>query len=681
MAHPLEQKISQVRSAGPPAAGSLCAGLDGRCRHGRGGSVGLADYLIRFQDRGIRLMCSLSVLAVAAWAGYRFWFLSFRQRLADVAIAKRIERRFPALADRLASTIEFLKQSEADVQAGSAALRRAVILETTADAEGLDFAQVFERQPTRRALTVAGAGRLRGVAGGAARARKRRDRAGPAGAPVRRRRLAADLQRRSFAIRPRDWRRARLSKSSWCRTHEHRLPDEVRIHYRYETDASADEAEAEPMHLLNGVMVARKDSVTRPFWYRAEGGDDQSMPWIRLEVVEPPRLESLEVTLHPPAYSGLPVEASEKSIQRCAARASSCRARRPRNCASVTIHQESGDELAAELSADAYGFSLAADAAEPFVIDKSGPYWIVLEDGEGLTGGADDRWDIRAIADMAPTRDDRAAGGQRVSSRRRATCRLRIVVKDDLAIHDIGLHFSRSDRTDVEDLTVPLYQGSEQVDAAGGERTAWRAATWAKAARSSIAGRWPSWASSRGTQITFWATASDYLPQTGKSTVRRLSIITPQELEERLAQRQTLIFGELQRVLKLQQDARAQTRSLEIQMEQVGQLDQAGRRSRPVGRIESTAGRPHADQPDRRHSGADRRFSGRPGKQSRRQSRHRAAHDGDVGRARPAGARALGHDRARADQRDQGGPGRSAAAIRPTTRQPRPSDPLVEPSR
>ena len=40
-------------------------------------------------------------------------------------------------------------------------------------------------------------------------------------------------------------------------------------------------------------MVARKDNVTRPFWYRAEGGDDTSMDWIRLEVLEPPRLESL----------------------------------------------------------------------------------------------------------------------------------------------------------------------------------------------------------------------------------------------------------------------------------------------------------------------------------------------------------------------------------------------------
>ncbi len=75
-----------------------------------------------------------------------------------------------------------------------------------------------------------------------------------------------------------------------------------------------------------------------------------------------------------------------------------------------------------------------------------------------------------------------------------------------------------------------------------------------------------------GAQVTFWGTAGDYLPQVGKSTVRKLSIITPQELEDRLAQRQATVFAELERVLKLQQDARGQTRSLEVQLDEVGRL-------------------------------------------------------------------------------------------------------------
>jgi hypothetical protein len=83
-----------------------------------------------------------------------------------------------------------------------------------------------------------------------------------------------------------------------------------------------------------------------------------------------------------------------------------------------------------------------------------------------------------------------------------------------------------------------------------------------------------------GAQVTFWSTASDYVPQEGKSTPRTITIITPAELEERLAQRQTLIVGELQRVLKLQQDARSQTRALDIQLNEAAsfgkqEIDQA----------------------------------------------------------------------------------------------------------
>ena len=47
------------------------------------------------------------------------------------------------------------------------------------------------------------------------------------------------------------------------------------------------------MRLVDGAMIARRENVLRPFSYRVEGGDDQSMPWLDVEVVEPPAVESL----------------------------------------------------------------------------------------------------------------------------------------------------------------------------------------------------------------------------------------------------------------------------------------------------------------------------------------------------------------------------------------------------
>ena len=59
-----------------------------------------------------------------------------------------------------------------------------------------------------------------------------------------------------------------------------------------------------------------------------------------------------------------------------------------------------------------------------------------------------------------------------------------------------------------------------------------------------------------GTQVTFYATASDYLPQTGKSEPRRLIVVTPDELRDRMADRERLIVAELERALKMQRGCR-----------------------------------------------------------------------------------------------------------------------------
>src|SRR4029077_7280634 len=48
-----------------------------------------------------------------------------------------------------------------------------------------------------------------------------------------------------------------------------------------------------------GQLVAVRGDVT----FRAIGGDDDQMPWHALRVVSPPTVESLHITLTPPAYT------------------------------------------------------------------------------------------------------------------------------------------------------------------------------------------------------------------------------------------------------------------------------------------------------------------------------------------------------------------------------------------
>jgi hypothetical protein len=273
--------------------------------------VVLADYLIRFEDRGLRLMATSAVVAAMAWAGYRFlWNGLGGMRLGDVQIARRIERRFPSLGDRLESAIQFLKQPELEIGAGSAALRRAVIIDTESQVAELDVDQVIQPTPARRAMACAGVLTLFAAVLVAI---------SPASAKIALARLARPLgddawpryYHLEFKSPPTRIAAGQNFEVELLHDAQHQLPEVVEIQYRYQTGPAGYEVEPEPMRWLNGALVARKDNVQRPFEYRASGGDDDSMPWRRLEVLEAPRIAQLGVTLHPPQYTGLPVEESE----------------------------------------------------------------------------------------------------------------------------------------------------------------------------------------------------------------------------------------------------------------------------------------------------------------------------------------------------------------------------------
>ena len=66
--------------------------------------------------------------------------------------------------------------------------------------------------------------------------------------------------------------------------------------------------------------------------------------------------------------------------------------------------------------------------------------------------------------------------------------------------------------------------------------------------------------------MTFYATASDYLPQTAKSEPRRLIVVTPDGLRDRLADRERLIVAELERALRMQRGCHDQVESAQIRL-------------------------------------------------------------------------------------------------------------------
>ena len=69
--------------------------------------LGLIDYLVRFQDVGIRCIGFALVWAVVAWSGFRFLLYAWRYRCSELQAAQRIEQRFPDLGGLLSSAVAF----------------------------------------------------------------------------------------------------------------------------------------------------------------------------------------------------------------------------------------------------------------------------------------------------------------------------------------------------------------------------------------------------------------------------------------------------------------------------------------------------------------------------------------------------------------------------------------------
>jgi hypothetical protein len=694
MPHPLQQQIGNVR--GRIRRLVLIYGLSWVV----GGVLvavmltGLADFLVRFEDRGLRVMATLVVLAVLTWTGYRYLFVGLAARLGNVELARRLGREFPGLGDALPSAVEFLGQSEDDPTAGSLALRRAVITQTTADAQRLDFRRAIHAKQTLRAVLGAVAisilamifVALDPVSSRIAVARL----ANPFGddAWLRSTRLAvledglpAETLARgdSFEVEVIDADRGKLSESTRIhyrfsepggkvsmdtrelrvvdsrlvaqrrnvtRSFSYRidagdgvespwipvrvvdgplpagkfegpevavvypvivkpdksgssaaglsllkrekraervvrgrvfavkivdsrgaaLPSDIRVHYRFDDEDGNVSEETELAHFVDSHAVARREDATRDFSYRIEGGDDHSMPWIPVEVVDPPAVESLTVELLPPEYSGRPRRRSDTRIRALVGTRVGISGLANRTLASARLCLEDGSQVQASVAGPGN-----RKVSVEFTVENSGAYWFGLVDRDGLEGGEEDRWEILAVADSAPsvTIEEPAAN---IFVTPRARVPLRIAVKDDLAIGRIDLKFSRSDRAEEADSVISLYAHQGDVPAGlegtsgGGESGESRIVTddWDLAELDL----------KPGVSVIFRGTAADFQPALGKSDPRRLTVITPEELTERIAERQAFIMAELLRVLKMQRSGRRQVAASKIKCEAVGRLNQ-----------------------------------------------------------------------------------------------------------
>ncbi|MDH3719265.1 MAG: hypothetical protein OES79_14190, partial [Planctomycetota bacterium] len=369
--NPLEQRIAGVRRRARLTT----------LAHGIGWAIvvvlagillaGGLDYFLRVETHAVRLLLSGGLLLAVGWAIYRFVLPAVQSQPSDVALAQRVQRRFPELKDKLASAVEFAAQSEQDQLAESPALRRAVIVQATAAMEEVRVREVVDRQPALTALGATAAAVFCIVLVTVISPLTSRTALSRLINPLGHNPWPK-LNQLVFVDPP-----ARLAAGAMFEVElqdaNNRLPDEVFIDYRFEDDQGS-RTVSETMRPAGDMMIAVRENVRRSFQYRARGGDHQTMPWRELLVVEPPRVESLSVTIQPPAYSGWPTTTSTGRIVGLAGSTVRLTASASKDVATAAVLLQDDQTIHAEISPDGQHVSVPASDDQPWRVDQSGTY-------------------------------------------------------------------------------------------------------------------------------------------------------------------------------------------------------------------------------------------------------------------------------------------------------------------
>ena len=565
-------------------------------------ALGGIDYLLRFRDRGVLVVFAVAVLGVFAWTGclaVRRWLL-LKARLGDTEVALHVEACFPAVKDRLASAVEFLRQPEDDAIAGSAAMRRTAIAQAAAASEDLDFGAVLDRRPALRSALAALVVGLLAICLAAADAAATR----------------TALARLAFPLGTADWpQRTHLGlrqpvtpvvivrgQPLEVEVYDEKnapLPPDCRIHYRLTDAQGRTRVETEPMRLLGKVMTARRENVRSPLEFCFTGGDDRNMNWTGVQVVdppEPPAVCSLRLTITPPSYTNWPAEEREATSPRPLLAGSHVqlagKATKRLKPAS-RLRLDDGREFPVEIDGDGLTFhvgrpspGMSGQARAPgtpgrpdvlppqeLIVEKSIGYTFRLIDVEGVKGGSDESWQFRVLADAPPNVViEQPAGDLFVTER--AVVNFRVRARDDLALRQVALVLSTSDGKASKERTFPLFNGPDKSPPSS--FSAFDAGATGQQTTIDHPVELSEFQVFPGVQLTCYAVATDYRPQTGRSDPRVLTVITSDQLLERMAARQAQIVAELARVLQLQRDARSQVGMLGIQLHETAGLEQAG---------------------------------------------------------------------------------------------------------
>ena len=536
--------------------------------------TGMLDWLIHFDDPGLRLVIGLTLLTAASAICWRRLILPLIQPMTMSFLAQRIEGRFPGLHGRVLSAVEFL-QHKIDPRQGSAELQRSVIKDALRDLDKISSADIVESKSVKR-ITIAGAILSAMIATVVILH------------PVE---AATSVKRLMFPFANCPWPRQyqlKLVKADltpvvlapdqpiliargdtlelYVVDDRGRIPERVWFEYRIGADTAT---QREPLRQTSlrdergrslEAAVISWVATRGPLQFRATGGDDDTMSFLTVNVVQPPVLQSLRVTVTPPAYSGRVPETLPPGVghvQGLLGTQISIEATADKLLKSAKLRVADKPAKAVELAEDKVSLKTTFTITDPGVTG----YWFELVDTEGFSDPEAPRFELRGIADAVPdVIIEQPVADMMLAAD--AELMVKVLAKDDLALRSVRLSYTRNDDTKQSQIPLANYDKDEEPVTLSTPDYLW------KLAELSL---------EPGQRIVFRAEATDAYdlgnePHIGRSSPRTITIVSKEDKQKELAGRVGDLLEELQQAATLQQRARQQTSELRTQLNTAGNL-------------------------------------------------------------------------------------------------------------
>jgi hypothetical protein len=532
-------------------------------------AAGLVDWLLRLEDVGLRVLLAVTVWGFVGWTLWTRLWAPMRASLSDPFVAGQVDRRYPGLAGRCQTAAEFAA-SGCDPRWGSSELQALVIQQAQADLCRIEPEEIVAPRGLGSSLSAA---LVMCLLGGVVLL------AYPLEAATAVRRLVWPWgqqpwpQATILALFDADGRPVphdtddplRAVRGETLRflvdTLRGPLPDQVWWEVRTaepsppETQLLTQEVRDLPAGANRRVGVVEWTAVQGPLEFRAVGGDDRSMPWRRLLVVEPPTIADFEVTVTPPAYSGLPTQTlptGATQIRGLIGSQVTIQARATKPLKSVSLAQREQPPQPLSLGPDAQSWTGELTITQP----GTSIFWFVLHDRQGFREQQPLEFELRGEIDALPEVLLTEPDADRLVTPD-ARVPLAIEARDDRGLTQLRLAWQRGDTAE-----PPR------------ELAAWSE----RPLQSSFTGDWPlaELDLKPGDRIVFRAEALDACdlgePHIGKSAPCTLLIVSPQEKSVDLAQRVGELLEDLRDAARQQARLRQQATELETQLEAVGEL-------------------------------------------------------------------------------------------------------------